>query len=234
MSTIWLSSSVFSMEAVQDAVKRLDKNNIFFAYREWEHAEARLQGNPTEMDLKDALAALNRACLFRIRILKDVYNLKRIPGIDPNWGNTKILQYLGIARSSTLDIIRNLRNQVEHELNDPPSREACTLYLDTVWYFLRSTDSMVSKLSKGMWILGSEDSGVIMTIFCAPPDWKIQIECFMDCELISDDKPMQEDAWIPLECQVNSRSGEVRGVMRDQSKVIDFVRLYFKATHTGM
>ena len=174
MYTLWLSEKVFSMRFLRGDFKRPERDLIRPAYTEWEHAEIRLQGPADIFDRKDALGALNRAVLHRIRALDGHYQFRAIPGVDSTLKNTELLRILGLARGSVLDLIRQLRNRVEHELHEPPNRELCNLYLDAVWYFLRSTDSFLVEIAEDIYTDPGNDPE--MAVLISPPVWKIYIE----------------------------------------------------------
>jgi hypothetical protein len=175
MYTLWLSDIIFSMKFSRGDRQTLTEEIINPAYTEWEHAETRLQGR-TKIDRKDGLSALNRAVLHRLKGLNELYHFRAIPGIDTTLKNTELLYNLGLARGSVLDLIRQLRNRVEHELHDPPDYELCNLYLDAVWYFLRSTDSFMIEVTKEINVFDSESDCEIAAIFISPPKWQVYIE----------------------------------------------------------
>jgi hypothetical protein len=114
--------------------------------------------------------------LHRLKALNELYQFKAIPGIDATLKNMELLYSLGLARGSVLDLIRQLRNRVEHELRDPPDYGLCNLYLDAVWYFLRSTDSFMVEVTKDINVLDSESDREIAAIFISPPKWQVYIE----------------------------------------------------------
>jgi hypothetical protein len=175
MYTLWLADVIFSMKFSRGDRRILTEDKISPAYNEWEHAETRLQGS-TKIDRKDGLGALNHAVLHRLKVLNELYQFKAIPGIDTTLKNTELLYSLGLARGSVLDLIRQLRNRVEHELHDPPDYELCHLYLDAVWYFLRSTDSFMVEVTRDINIVDSESDREMATIFISPPKWRVYIE----------------------------------------------------------
>jgi hypothetical protein len=175
MHTLWLSDKVFSMEFSRGDSKVLGEDAIYPAYTEWEHAEVRLRGQAGVYDRKDALSALNRAVLHRNRLLNEHYRFKAIPGVDPASKNLELLHIFGIARGSVLHLIRQLRNQVEHELHEPPDYELCSAYLDAVWYFLRSTDTLLAEITEDMHAVDRNLNQEIDVII-SPPEWKVYIE----------------------------------------------------------
>lgn len=175
MHTLWLSDKVFSMEFSRGDSKVLGEDAIYPAHTEWEHAEVRLRGQAGVYDRKDALGALNRAVLHRSRLLNEHYRFKAIPGVDPASKNSELLHIFGIARGSVLNLIRQLRNQVEHELHDPPDYELCNAYLDAVWYFLRSTDGLLVEITEDMHAV-DPNSDQEIDVVISPPEWNVYIE----------------------------------------------------------
>lgn len=176
MHILRISNKIFAMDFSRGDHFIYDKEDILPAYQEWGHAEVRLDGPASTIDRKDCLLALNRAVLHRINILNRRYHLKKIPGMDPKAGNTIIMHKLGLARGSVLDLLRNLRNRVEHDLSEPPEQKECNLYLDAVWYFLRSTDRLVVEVASQIEVFHPETQDEPMSIYVSFPEWRIYID----------------------------------------------------------
>lgn len=58
-----------------------------------------------------------------------------------------MLEAFGIVRPLLLKKLLKIRNDIEHEDSDPPSHNQCKEYVDVVWYFLKSTNRIVSMKS---------------------------------------------------------------------------------------
>ena len=53
-------------------------------------------------------------------------------------------QFYGTIRPALLKEIFEIRNSIEHMDSMPPSLDECRRYIDFVWYFLKSTDSLLA------------------------------------------------------------------------------------------
>lgn len=110
-------------------------------YEIWSHAESLLKGDPLEFQRTDALTTLRRAIDRRDQQLSIFHNLKAVPIADKPKDGLKLLEYLGLIRPFMLQRLIDIRNAVEHEDTPPPTVRELRVYLDFVWYFLRSTDN---------------------------------------------------------------------------------------------
>jgi hypothetical protein len=107
----------------------------------WSHAEALLQGDPSDFKRTDALTTLKRAIDRRVRQLNTFHDFKSIPIPGKPNATLELLEYVGLIRPIMLQRLIEIRNAVEHEDALPPTVEELLIFLEFVWYFLRSTDS---------------------------------------------------------------------------------------------
>jgi len=110
-------------------------------YEIWSHAESLLQGDPLEFQRTDALTTLKRAIDRRVQQLNALHNFKSIPIADKPARSLELLEYLGMIRPFMLQRLIEIRNAVEHKDSPPPTVQELLIFLDFVWYFLRSTDT---------------------------------------------------------------------------------------------
>jgi hypothetical protein len=118
----------------------------FRAYEIWEHADLILQQTCNKFHLIDAITSLKRAVNHRLRLLDKLYKFKRIPIKEKPSELLQILHYMDIVRPIMVEKLIQIRNAVEHEDASPPDYEACKVFSEFVWYFLRSTDNLVREI----------------------------------------------------------------------------------------
>jgi hypothetical protein len=110
----------------------------------WNHAEKVVKNASTEFDLIDAICSLKRAINHRLYTLKEIYLIEKISFKEFPTDKKKIrerLCILGIIKPLMLKKIIDIRNAIEHQDSKPPTKEICEEFIETVWYFLRSTDT---------------------------------------------------------------------------------------------
>lgn len=111
-------------------------------YEIHQHACGRLATDPNEFDRVDAIITLRRVIGKRVKMLKEIHQLRELPtGVKPKH-DLELLEYFGIIRPFMLKRLIDIRNFVEHQDSSPPSTDECLMFADIVWYFLRSTDAM--------------------------------------------------------------------------------------------
>lgn len=160
------------------------------AWEEWEHAELRLHPDePAAPDLvqdrKDAMAALSRAVERRIQLFRSVYAIDRLPGMRAR-DALEQLGTAGLARGLVLSQIRRLRNKTEHESAAPPARDECLIYLDAVWYFLRSTERFAHRMTTELDLLDSVGGRELtITITVSLPAWSVHLQGHLPATVLS-------------------------------------------------
>jgi hypothetical protein len=212
------------------------------AKNEWDHGNFRLSsvaenGQDREEDRKDAIAALWRAVERRLQLFDEVYNIRRLLGINRR---SKIhlghLQELGLIRGSVLDDIRRLRNAIEHDSGAPPERKQCLLYQDAIWYFLRSTEGYTRgipntyELIEDLEKYANGETEERVEIRMHPPEWSIGIFC----ERLSPDHyaMTSRDDWIPIDFPGDINAGldgvaHIMGSITDPAWTLEFAKTYF-------
>jgi|GEM_PF-4152111 len=95
-----------------------------------------------------AIHKLWNAVESRVKMLHAEYDLSSLKGVlgwSRRTDRLQTLHLLGLARPLILLRLKELRNIVEHQDQCAPPYEDCSTYIDTVWYFLRSTDIFASR-----------------------------------------------------------------------------------------
>jgi len=86
---------------------------------------------------------LKRALNHRLKLIEEIYSFKFVEINNRPKGYLEILEVFGVVRPFLMKRLLTIRNGIEHNDEKPPSYERCLELLDVVWYFLKSTDSMV-------------------------------------------------------------------------------------------
>lgn len=134
-----------------------EENEIVWrAHEIWRYASSLISRDCSEFALCDVIANLKRAVNHRLQALSHAYAFDALP--FPNRKQTlEKFQFYGIIRPALLKELFLVRNAIEHQNADPPNLTQCSTYIDFVWYFLKSTDSLL--------LMKVED-----VIFWSPPD----------------------------------------------------------------
>ena len=134
-----------------------EENEIVWrAHEIWRHARSLISKDCSEFALSDAVSNLKRAVNHRLQALSQAYSFDALP--FPSRKQTlEKFQFYGIIRPALLKELFLVRNAIEHQDATPPNVAQCSTYVDFVWYFLKSTDSLL--------LMKVED-----VIFWSPPD----------------------------------------------------------------
>ena len=109
----------------------------------WRHAAARLKGTPSDLDRVDCIGTLKRAINHRLKAIQATYNFDQLPTTRPKKQILEKLQDYGLVRPVIIKELLEVRNGIEHNDAAPPETPRCEFYVDVVWYFLKSTDTLV-------------------------------------------------------------------------------------------
>lgn len=121
----------------------VDKKASERSYEYFKRAELFLEEYDDRYDLIDAIASLKRSLDTRLKLIEKNLNLKKI------CNNKHYLEILGgfnIVRPYLHKRLLEIRNELEHEDNDPPSHERCKELVDIQWLFLKSTNDIVRQI----------------------------------------------------------------------------------------
>lgn len=117
-------------------------------YRHWHLAVELAAPEADDVHRGAAIQKLWNAVESRVRLLHTEYQmalLKRVFGWGQKSDMLEVLNLLGLARPLILRQLKAIRNSVEHQDRGAPSHADCLNYIDSVWYFLRSTDIFASR-----------------------------------------------------------------------------------------
>ena len=121
------------------------------------HAEQRLKGCPSGLDLVDVITTLKRAAFQRRDALEKAYKLKHLPISGLPKEPLERLAFFGIIKPIVFRNLVDVRNCVEHQDAAPPGVARCKELAEYVWYFLKSTDRLL-KEETNLYLLGNPNS----------------------------------------------------------------------------
>jgi hypothetical protein len=115
---------------------------VWRSHEIWRHASSLIIKDCSEFALSDAISNLKRAVNHRLKALSQAYCFDTLPFSNRKQTLEK-LQFYGIIRPALLKELFEVRNAIEHQDSSPPTIDQCNKYVDIVWYFLKSTDSLL-------------------------------------------------------------------------------------------
>src|SRR5437762_6477744 len=174
----WLSPEILKWQTESDSGWPVQDDLRSRSYEILAHAEQVLELPPSELVLVDAITSLRRAIDRRLRALNTLYSFRDIPIRDKPRDLLLLLESLGIIRSHMLQKLIDIRNAVEHEDVAPPDHEACKVFAEFTWYFLKSTDRMLQEVASSFELLptGSDEKYYWLTAEYGPDNqWRPKI-----------------------------------------------------------
>lgn len=145
---VWLANCWQHWEPGGNSARDIDRTTAERPYRHW-HLAVELVG-PDADDIRRgaAIHKLWNAIESRVRMLHQQYRLHILKGVLslPKRTDTfEVLAHIGLARPFILRQLKDIRNSVEHQDRGAPSHADCLRHIDSVWYFLRSTDLFAAR-----------------------------------------------------------------------------------------
>lgn len=185
---MWISDKILDNRAFDGGHSLLYDKRHLKAYDILTHSEQLLQEARDELYIVSAITSLKRAVDHRIRHLKDIYSFASIPIRNKPKRDLDLLEFFGILRPYMLLQLIQIRNQVEHHDITPPSKDWCSEFVDIVWYFLRSTDDLVSKEKDEICYIEEIDGREydIQISFQTKADWKASISGYIPAQYYMD------------------------------------------------
>lgn len=142
MNNLWISNSILDWEL------RYQSANIFDhewerAYTIWAHACNLIEDSRNDFSLSDGIGNLKRSLNHRLKLIEELYCFKSIEIPNKPKGYLELLERYDIVRPYLMKMLLDVRNDIEHNDAVPPALEKCKELVDVVWYFLKSTDSII-------------------------------------------------------------------------------------------
>jgi hypothetical protein len=142
-AAVWISRHIFECEVISSTGNSISKDLWRRAYEIWEHSRGLIENSKDDFNLVDGITNLKRSLNQRLKLIEDLYHLKTINFVNKPIGYLETLENYGLVRPFIVKNLFDVRNDIEHNDAIPPSKEKCREWLDVVWYFLKSTDSIV-------------------------------------------------------------------------------------------
>lgn len=145
---LWLAPCWDEWDETGYSASATDRNAAERPYLHWNLAVELLTPGAGDIHRGTAIQKLWNAIESRVRMLHGEYHmaaLKHVLGWPKKTDMLEVLNRLGLARPLILRQLKEIRNSVEHQDSGVPSQEDCLGYIDSVWYFLRSTDIFASR-----------------------------------------------------------------------------------------
>ena len=203
---LWLNPIILTWGA--NPISSFSGDNLWRrAYEIWSHAESLLQGDPSDFQRTDALTTLKRAIDRRVQQLNTLHNFKSIPIANKPAGNLELLEYLCLIRPFMLQRLIEIRNAVEHKDTPPPTVQELRIFLDFVWYFLRSTDNNLRNHIEEFDLEPEKFSpyGVEITL-SSNTNWIPKIRASVEPNMLSIE---QKDGWLLIHMIKTKTRGQV-------------------------
>jgi hypothetical protein len=152
------------------------------AYAHWQLAADLNMPGADDVHRGTVIQKLWNAVDVRVRTLHEAYSLSHLRPILASGKKSTtldVLEHLGLVRPLILRKIKDIRNTVEHQDKGVPGHSDCENLVDTVWYFLRSTDSLAMErqttfdLSSGVPTGRSEDSRQFISFTMGEASWNV-------------------------------------------------------------
>jgi hypothetical protein len=151
MKARWIADQVLNWSVENESGVYLDSRRLQRAYDHLLRAEHFLNSPPASAaDRADCISNLRKSLTHRLRLFEAVYNLQPIVNAGKKRPYLKILAEFGVVRPFLLELLLKVRNAIEYRDIAPPAVRRCREFIDVVWYFLRSTDSLLSVQRTGI------------------------------------------------------------------------------------
>ncbi|MGJ7567869.1 hypothetical protein ACSFBM_28735 [Variovorax sp. GB1R11] len=121
------------------------------------------------------MSSLKRSINTRLKALEAEYGFSKLPTAKAKKRILETLQDFGLVRPTLLAELMKLRNDIEHNDAQPPDQATCHMYVDVVWYFLKSTDPLLDMVVDSLVYEDSETKSALTIEFHTASDWKMSV-----------------------------------------------------------
>lgn len=187
----WISEEVFSWSSATTGGSILEKDKIRRSYELLTRAERFLgESPPSEDDLSDCIGSLRKCLTHRNRFFEDSYNIRQALEVGKKRHYLEVLADLKVVRPTLLKGLLDIRNEIEYNDSPPPPVEECAKLVDIVWYFLRSTDTLLSVQRNDIELNLLDEDGEESPYMCElrisyTPEFKVRLSGWVTPDLIS-------------------------------------------------
>lgn len=141
---IWIKNEILDWHPDGNSKSSTNHREQIRAYELWNHAESLLSSNVNELHRVDAVSTLKRCLNQRLKFIESTYNFKLLSSKNSPKGYLEYLETFDLVRPLMLKKLMEIRNDIEHNDVSPPNMDRCLELLDLTWYFLKSTDNIVT------------------------------------------------------------------------------------------
>ena len=149
----FISQEIFNWYNLS-STQNYNGENIKECYDYLNHAESLIVDFKDKFHVQDAIRNLKVVVDKRIKQIERVYDFK---SYFPKQHILETYKELGIVKGFVIKKLFTIRNDIEHNELDYSDVEQCHDLLDTVWYFLKSTDEMVYTANTGIEVAEDDD-----------------------------------------------------------------------------
>jgi hypothetical protein len=202
-------------------------------YESWNHANDSLVGTASEQDRASAIFQLKRSLEFRENALNSVYEFNKMTGIVKK-GIPAALEMFNIVLPIMRKTLTDVRNDVTHDFSKPPPDiHRCRELAEFTWYFLKSTDHLLSSTIRGLEFEDYAKSLWGVEFDVQPVTWKMQLTGRVNRDLFS--VVETEDAFrVVFGRDVSIEKSDVHfkdaAVTASCNLMRDFLKVYFSYT----
>ena len=190
-ATFWISLDMLSWDRRLEGSQLCENMGLDLVrpYQLLQHAEDKLIGKPSELDLVDIITTLKTAAFHRKASIERHYELRKIPVSDLPTDSLERLSFFGLVRPLVLRTLIDIRNHIEHSDGPPPDLTRCKEILEYVWYFLRSTDPLMREVPE-TYLLGTPDhddpNGHWVEVSTGPTrKWRIEVRGWLPDKMVT-------------------------------------------------
>ena len=158
---------------------------VWRAHEIWRHAISLISAECSEFSRGDAISNLKRAINHRLQALSNAYSFDALPFSNRRQTLEK-LQFYGLVRPALIKELFEIRNAIEHNDGAPPTVDQCKRYGDFVWYFLKSTDSLLLMHVDDIQFWSPESDGRLTFLPTFDGCWRIIVQGRLPPQFIHD------------------------------------------------
>lgn len=152
---IWLDDCVLNWY-INGTVGSPSEENIQECYDYFNYAESLIDDFDDKFHIQDCIKNLKYVVDKRIKQLERIYDFR---SYFPRKHILETYKQLGIVKGFVITKLFIIRNNIEHNELEYSDKEQCHDLLDTVWYFLKSTDDLVYEANVDNTLYNNLDNG---------------------------------------------------------------------------
>lgn len=197
----------------------------------WRQAKNKLKNDPSKYDRFECIMSLKRAVDSRLKTIDKVYSFNKLPNLQAKKKVLEKHQDYGLIRTTLLIDLLDVRNLLEHQDTTPPDVDKCHYYVDIVWYFLKSLDSLLKIKFDN--IIYEDDESYSELPISLDANWDVSFRGKVNRHLVSDTDKQNFIEIIDMKIKDNKNDSEMIDIsgafkMTEDLKT-KFAREYFGA-----